>query len=34
VLPNYAARASGKEKAAAAELLALVRGFAHPGRSV
>jgi hypothetical protein len=30
VLPNYASRASGKERAAANELLALLRSFAHP----
>ena len=30
VLPNYANRATGKEKAAANELLAKLRGFAHP----
>ncbi len=30
VLPNYANRASGKEKAAAQELLVQLRGFAHP----
>lgn len=31
VLPNYAARATGAEKAAANELLAQVRSFAQPG---
>jgi hypothetical protein len=30
VLPNYASRATGKERAAALELLALLRTFAHP----
>jgi hypothetical protein len=30
VLPNYASRATGKEKAAANELLAQLRSFAHP----
>jgi CHAT domain-containing protein len=30
VLPNYASRATGKERAAAHELLAQLRGFAHP----
>jgi hypothetical protein len=30
VLPNYASRAKGKERAAANELLAQLRGFAHP----
>ena len=30
VLPNYASRATGKEKAAANELLAQLRRFAHP----
>jgi hypothetical protein len=30
VLPNYAARAGGKERTAALELLAQLRGFAHP----
>ena len=30
VLPNYASRATGKERAAANELLAQLRSFAHP----
>lgn len=30
VLPNYASRAKGKERVAAIELLAQLRGFAHP----
>ena len=30
VLPNYAGRTTGKEKAAAAALLEQLRGFAHP----
>jgi hypothetical protein len=30
VLPNYASRARGKERAAANELLAQLRRFAHP----
>ena len=30
VLPNYASRATGKERTAANELLAQLRGFAHP----
>jgi hypothetical protein len=30
VLPNYASRATGKERAAANELLAQLRRFAHP----
>jgi CHAT domain-containing protein len=30
VLPNYAGRATGKERAAALELLAQLRSFAHP----
>jgi hypothetical protein len=30
VLPNYGTRATGKEKAAAQELLAQLRSFAHP----
>ena len=30
VLPNYASRATGREKAAAYELLAQLRSFAHP----
>ena len=30
VLPNYASRAKGKERAAANELLVQLRGFAHP----
>jgi hypothetical protein len=30
VLPNYAARATGKERAAANELLEQLRSFAHP----
>jgi hypothetical protein len=34
VLPNYASRASGRERAAANELLAQLRGFAHPREDV
>jgi hypothetical protein len=30
VLPNYASRATGRERAAATELLAQLRSFAHP----
>ena len=30
VLPNYATHATGREKAAALELLVKLRGFAHP----
>jgi hypothetical protein len=30
VLPNYASRATGRERTAANELLSLLRGFAHP----
>jgi hypothetical protein len=30
VLPSYASRATGKERAAANELLAQLRSFAHP----
>jgi len=30
VLPNYASRATGKEREAAKELLAQLRSFAHP----
>jgi len=30
VLPNYAARATGKERTAASDLLAQLRSFAHP----
>jgi tetratricopeptide (TPR) repeat protein len=33
VLPNYASRATGKERAAANELLAQLRTFAHPDES-
>ena len=33
VLPNYASRATGKERAAANELLAQLRTFAHPNES-